>query len=287
MIKLAATAAVLACCCCPAAAMENGAARTPPLGWNSWNGFGMNFNASLVRQTAQAMKQRGLLDAGYKLITIAASTYEHAAVPPWNATPWPNGVTVRNSTGFIQLDPARWPGPGSNMTLCEDAAALSACLDTGTNNARTPEQCGCVNGNEGMRVLIREVKQLGFAWGSYNNEAGCMVEACAGPELEQSRREGFVSQDRELLIDDFGSEYLMIDSVGISNPDCPGPACAHERNRGNRTFGQQLMERWASALMAPNPTKEPVILHCESIAACWSISAVPFATRTYYASDSR
>ena len=119
---------LVACYCASATAMDNGAARTPPLGFSTWNGFHMDFNASLVRQTAKAMKQRGLLDAGYKLLTIAASTYEHAAVPPWNATPWPKGVTVRNSTGFIQLDPARWPGPGSNMTLCEDATALNACL---------------------------------------------------------------------------------------------------------------------------------------------------------------
>ncbi len=250
---------LVACCCGSTAAMDNGAARTPPLGFSTWNDFHMDFNASLVRQTAKAMKQRGLLDAGYKLLTIAASTYEHAAVPPWNATPWPKGVTVRNSTGFIQIDPARWPGPGSNLTMCEDATALNSCLAVGTNETRTPEQCGCVNGNEGMRLLIAEVKQSGFTWGSYSNEAGCMVEACAVPELEQSQREGFVAQDRALYIDEWGSEYLMIDSVGITSPDCPGPQCG--RNRGNRTYGQQLMERWAHALMAPNPANEPVILH--------------------------
>eukprot|EP01052_Picozoa_sp_SAG31_P029507 SAG31_NODE_2939_length_4883_cov_6.368102_3_plen_159_part_00 len=131
------------------------------------------------------------------------------------------------------------PGvPVLQFGTTQDATALSACLAAGTSDARTPEQCGCVDGNEGMRILIQEVKRLGFAWGSYSNEAGCMVEACAGPELEQSRREGFVSQDRSLYIDDFGSEYLMIDSVGITNPDCPGPACATERNRGNRTYGK-------------------------------------------------
>ena len=102
-----------------------------------------------------------------------------------------------------------------------------------------------------MRLLIQEVKALGFTWGSYSNEAGCMVKACAVPQLEQSQHEGFVAQDRALYVDEWGSEYLMIDSVGITSPDCPGPSCG--RSRGNRTYGKQLMERWARALSTPNP----------------------------------
>merc|ERR1711969_117518 len=105
----------------------------------------MTFNASLVRRTAKAMKERGLLDAGYKLLSIGGSTYEHAGVAPFDFKPWLR-LTVRNSTGHMQIDPARWPGPGSNMTLCEDAAALAACIQAGTNDTRTPEECGCVNG---------------------------------------------------------------------------------------------------------------------------------------------
>ena len=69
-------------------AMENGAARSPPLGWSSWNGFGMSFNASLVRRTAHAMKERGLLSAGYKLLTLGGSTYEHAGAASFDFHPW-------------------------------------------------------------------------------------------------------------------------------------------------------------------------------------------------------
>ena len=74
----------------------------------------MDFNASLIRMTALAMKRRGLLAAGYKLLSVGGSTYEHPGAPPWDVKPW-RRLTVRNSTGFIQIDPARWPGPGSNM----------------------------------------------------------------------------------------------------------------------------------------------------------------------------
>ena len=33
-------------------ALDNGAASAPPLGWQSWNGFGMNFNATLFLEQA-------------------------------------------------------------------------------------------------------------------------------------------------------------------------------------------------------------------------------------------
>ena len=49
-----------------------------------------------------------------------------------------------------------------------------ACLAAGGE----PEDCGCVNGNEGMLGLATEMRGLGFQWGSYSNMAGCQVDAC-------------------------------------------------------------------------------------------------------------
>ena len=45
----------------PAAqALENGVARTPPMGWNSWNTFGCNINETLIRQMADAIVNSGM-----------------------------------------------------------------------------------------------------------------------------------------------------------------------------------------------------------------------------------
>ncbi|MEU7960720.1 glycoside hydrolase family 27 protein, partial [Micromonospora humida] len=33
-----------------AQALDNGVARTPPMGWNSWNTFGCNISEALIRQ---------------------------------------------------------------------------------------------------------------------------------------------------------------------------------------------------------------------------------------------
>jgi len=45
-------------------------AKTPPMGWNSWNTFGNNINEELVKSIADAFIRRGLKDAGYQYIVI-------------------------------------------------------------------------------------------------------------------------------------------------------------------------------------------------------------------------
>lgn len=45
-------------------------ATTPPMGWNSWNYFGCDVSEDLIRQTADAMVESGMKDAGYEYIVI-------------------------------------------------------------------------------------------------------------------------------------------------------------------------------------------------------------------------
>ncbi|MBN2440051.1 MAG: alpha-galactosidase [Spirochaetales bacterium] len=52
------------------AAMENGLARTPPMGWNSWNIFGGNINETLIKEIADAMVSSGMRDAGYIYLNL-------------------------------------------------------------------------------------------------------------------------------------------------------------------------------------------------------------------------
>ncbi len=54
----------------PGRALENGLARTPPMGWNSWNKFGCQVNERVVREAADAMAANGMRDAGYRYIVI-------------------------------------------------------------------------------------------------------------------------------------------------------------------------------------------------------------------------
>jgi len=46
-----------------AQALDNGVARTPPMGWNSWNTFGCSINESLIRGMADSIVNTGPLSA--------------------------------------------------------------------------------------------------------------------------------------------------------------------------------------------------------------------------------
>ena len=59
--------------CLPAGetrALDNGLAKTPPMGWNSWNKFGCDVSEKLIREVADAMVTSGMKDAGYQYVVI-------------------------------------------------------------------------------------------------------------------------------------------------------------------------------------------------------------------------
>ena len=83
--------------CCPASDQATGAspaglARTPPMGWNSWNKFGCRVSETLIREIADAMVASGMKDAGYQYVNIDDC---------WQVS--------RNSGGNIVADPEHFP----------------------------------------------------------------------------------------------------------------------------------------------------------------------------------
>lgn len=49
---------------------DNGAAVTPPMGWSSWNTFGNHINEDLILETADALVETGLAQAGYQYVNL-------------------------------------------------------------------------------------------------------------------------------------------------------------------------------------------------------------------------
>ncbi len=49
---------------------DNGAALTPPMGWSSWNTFRNKIDECLILETAKAMRDSGLADAGYQYVNL-------------------------------------------------------------------------------------------------------------------------------------------------------------------------------------------------------------------------
>jgi len=72
--------------------LDNGLARTPPMGWNSWNHFGCHVNEQIIRETADAMVSSGLRDAGYHYVVIDDC---------WQV--------ARDAHGELVADPVRFP----------------------------------------------------------------------------------------------------------------------------------------------------------------------------------
>lgn len=72
--------------------LDNGLAKTPPMGWNSWNKFGCNVSEELIRSMADALVASGMRDAGYQYVVIDDC---------WQVS--------RDKDGNIVPDPRRFP----------------------------------------------------------------------------------------------------------------------------------------------------------------------------------
>jgi alpha-galactosidase len=67
-------------------------AKTPPMGWNSWNKFACNVSEKLIKETADALASTGMKDAGYEYLVIDDC---------WQVS--------RDAKGDIVADPKRFP----------------------------------------------------------------------------------------------------------------------------------------------------------------------------------
>ena len=72
-------------------ASENGLAKTPPMGWNSWNKFQCNVSEDLIKSATDAMVSSGMSDAGYQYVVIDDC---------WQVS--------RDASGNIVADPVRF-----------------------------------------------------------------------------------------------------------------------------------------------------------------------------------
>jgi len=111
----------------PGVALDNGAARKPPMGWNSWNKFACaGINEKVVRDTADQMASNGMKDAGYEFVVIDDC--------------WQVG---RDKTGRILADAKKFPsgikaladyvhGKGLKFGIYTDAGAMTCAKRPGS-----------------------------------------------------------------------------------------------------------------------------------------------------------
>lgn len=94
----------------------NGAALTPPMGWSSWNTFRNRIDENLIYDTAVAMKEKGLVDAGYRFVNIDDNWVDNA----------------RDDEGRIQADKLTFPN--GIPALVEKVNAMGISLGVYSSN---------------------------------------------------------------------------------------------------------------------------------------------------------
>lgn len=116
-------------------------ARTPPMGWNTWNKFQCNVDEGLIRESADALVSTGMRDAGYQYLVIDDC---------WQVS--------RDAQGNIVPDPKRFPSGIKKLADYVHSKGLKFGIysDAGTKT------CGSRPGSKGHEV--QDAKQYA-AWG--------------------------------------------------------------------------------------------------------------------------
>jgi alpha-galactosidase len=97
-------------------------AATPPMGWNSWNGFGPTVNERIVLEAAAAIVRTGLRDAGYRYVVIddgwqAEERAVDGSLPP-DPAKFPRGMkAVADDVHALGLSFGIYSGPGPKTCL--------------------------------------------------------------------------------------------------------------------------------------------------------------------------
>jgi alpha-galactosidase len=124
-------------------------ARTPPMGWNSWNHYGCQIDEALIRGTADAMVANGMRDAGYVYVNIDDC---------WQGE--------RDADGFLQPDPQRFP---SGIKALADYVHARG-LKLGIYSDAGAKTCGGRAGSQGheyqdaLQFARWEVDYLKYDW---------------------------------------------------------------------------------------------------------------------------
>lgn len=101
---------------------QTGVARTPPMGWSSWNLFERNISETLIKEIADAMEKSGLAAAGYRYVNLDDC---------WQSS-------ERDENGRLQADKATFPGGIRALAETVNAKGLKLGIYS-SNGERTCE----------------------------------------------------------------------------------------------------------------------------------------------------
>ncbi len=139
-----------------------GMARTPPMGWYSWNVFRLNINDRLIRAQAAALMESGMRDAGYQYIVIDGG---------WEG--------YHDTNGVFHSDPQRFP---DMKGLCDYIHSLG--LKVGIHTSPGPKTC---SGREASYGHERQDAETFASWGmDFVKYDWCSAASVYQPEQMQA-----------------------------------------------------------------------------------------------------
>lgn len=156
----------------PAYALDNGLARTPYLGWNTYYGVGDDFDEQTIESVADAIVDRGLRDAGYRYVWIDGGW--------WSGT--------RGADGAITVDPAQWPHGMRAVADYIHGKGLLAGIYTDAGRG------GCGGADQGSYGHYQQDVDTFAAWGF----DAVKVDFCGGTQLGLDPRTAIVGSDARL-----------------------------------------------------------------------------------------
>lgn len=159
-----------------AAALENGLARTPPMGWNSWNKFQCDVSEKLIEEVADALVATGMRDAGYVYVNVDDC---------WQG--------ARDAGGFIEPDASRFPNGMKALASYVHARGLKFGLysDAGTQTcAKRPGSRGFEQ-NDARRYASWDVDYLKYDW--------CYTDGVAPQSAYGAMRDALVKTGRPIV----------------------------------------------------------------------------------------
>jgi alpha-galactosidase len=176
--KAAWAIALLLGLCSAANALDDGLARTPPMGWNSWNHFQLNISEGLVRETVDAITTNGMRSAGYQFIVVDAG---------WKAK-------QRDANRLLAADPGKFPSGMKALADYVHSKGLKFGLytDAGAQD--------CVAGTPGSKGFEALDAATFAGWGvDFLKEDWCNTEGMNAKESYARMHEALVANGRPMV----------------------------------------------------------------------------------------
>lgn len=175
---------------------DNGLAKTPPMGWNSWNKFACNVSEKLIKEMADAMVTSGMRDAGYIYLVIDDC---------WQID--------RDAQGNILPDPQRFPSGMKALADYVHSKGLKFGLysDAGTLTCQKRPGSRGYEFQDARQYAAWEVDYLKYDW--------CATGTQNAPAAYSIMRDALVKAGRPIVfsICEWGTAKPWLWGKGIGN----------------------------------------------------------------------